>query len=225
VVDGIGIFKSETKDTFIRVYQKDDNYEVDYDNGINIKKLDKGCLIFNTEKDFGYKVSIIDTANRGNEAMFWKDEFLQIAPRENEFYQTHQLLNLCKSFSDQVLTEENNVDKQEQVAFLKKTEAFFNNNDEYDNEIFKQEVIVDEQISEAFEEYKQNYEGERNIAPADQFEISAPALKQGKKFFRSIIKLDKNFHIYVHSNPDFIEKGLDNGKGLKYYKLYFHDES
>ncbi len=223
-VSGLGIFKSETKDTFIRVYQNDDNYEVDYDNGINIKKMDKGCLIFNTQRESGYMVSIIDTTNR-NEAAYWRDEFLQVMPRENEYYQTNQLLDLCKGFSDAVLTEENNVDKQDQVQFLKRTEAFFNNNELFDNEVFKQEVIGNEQISDAFEEYKYNFEEERNLQPADQFEISQNALKKGKKYFRSVIKLDKNFHIYVHANPDYIEKGLDNTKGLKFYKLYFHDES
>ena len=225
IVDAIGLFKSETKDTFLRVYQKDENFEVDYDNGINIKKLDKGCLIFNTEKEFGFKVSIIDTTNKGNEALYWRDDFLSVMPRENEFYQTNQLIDLCKGFSEQILTDTNNVDKQEQVNFIKRTEAYFNNNDEYNNEEFKSNVIADEQISEAFEDFKQEFEGVRNLSPADQFQISAEALKKGKKFFRSVIKLDKNFHVYVHSNPDFIEKGIDNNKGLKFYKLYYHEES
>lgn len=224
VVDGIGLFKSETKDTFLRVYQKDENFEVDYDNGINIKKLDKGCLIFNTEAEYGYKVSIVDSTNRSNEAMYWRDEFLQIMPRENEFYQTNQIIDICKGFSDHVLTDKNNVEKQEQVAFMKRAEAYFNNNDTYDNEQFKQDIIGDEEISEAFEEFKQDFEVQRSLSPVDQFELSEPALKKGKKYFRSIIKLDKNFHIYVHSNPDYIEKGFDNNKGLKYYKMYFHEE-
>lgn len=225
VVDGIGLFKSESKDTFIRVYQQNESFEVSYDNGINIKKVDKGCLIFNTEKEFGYKVSIIDTTNKATEALYWRDDFLGVNPRENEFYQTNQLIDLCKGFSEQVLTEAHNVDKQEQVNFVKRTEAYFNNNETYNNEEFKENVIGDEEISEAFDDYKQNFELTRNLSQADEFEISAEALKKGKKYFRSIIKLDKNFHVYVHSNPDFIEKGIDNAKGLKYYKLYFHEET
>jgi hypothetical protein len=224
VVDGIGLFKSETKDTYIRVFQKNDNFEVDYDNGINIKKLDKGCLIFNTEQEYGYKVSIVDSTNR-SDAAFWRDDFLKIMPRENEFYQTNQIIDICKGFTDHVLTSKNNVDKQEQVAFVKRAEAYFNNTNTYDNEKFKSEIIGDEQISEAFEEFKQDFETQRNLSPVDQFQLSEPALKKGKKYFRSIIKLDKNFHVYVHSNPDYIEKGVDNQKGLKFYKLYFHDES
>lgn len=225
IVDGIGLFKSETKDTFLRVYQQNESFEVGYDNGINIKKVDKGCLIFNTEKDFGYKVSIIDATNKANEALYWRDDFLGVNPRENEFYQTNQIIDLCKGFSEQILTETNNVDKQEQVNFIKRSEAYFNNNETFDNNEFKQNVIGDEQISEAFEEYKQDFELTRNLSPADQFEISSEAIKKGKKYFRSVIKLDRNFHVYVHANPDFIEKGIDNTKGLKFYKLYFHEES
>ena len=107
---------------------------------------------------------------------------------------------------------------------MKRAESYFSQNDTFDNNKFKQEVIEDEQIIEAFEEYKQEFENTRNLSEVDQFELSEPALKKGKKYFRSIIKLDKNFHIYVHSNPDYIEKGIDNSKGLKYYKLYFREE-
>ncbi|HAM97811.1 MAG TPA: hypothetical protein DCQ26_04310 [Marinilabiliales bacterium] len=225
LVDGIGLFKSETKDTYLRVYQKNENFEVDYESGINIKKLDKGCLIFNTERDLGYKVSIIDSTNRSSEALYWRDEFLNITPRENEFYQTNQLLDMCKGFSEQVLTTQNNVEKQEQVSFIKRTEEYLTKHDDFDNEEFKQMVIGDEQISQAFDEYKQEFELKRELSPVDHFEISENALKKGKKYFRSIIKLDKNFHIYVHANPDFIETGYDNLKGLRFYKLFFHEES
>ena len=40
---------------------------------------------------------------------------------------------------------------------------------------------------------------------------------------KSVIKLDKNFHIYVHGNRELIEQGEDE-KG-KYYKVYFKEES
>jgi hypothetical protein len=50
-------------------------------------------------------------------------------------------------------------------------------------------------------------------------------VKQHGKFMRSVIKLDKNFHVYVHGNKDFIERGFDEEKGKYYYKLYFSEES
>jgi hypothetical protein len=224
-VDAIGFFKSENKDTFIRVYQHGENFEVEPQDGINIKKLDKGCLIFNIENDRGYKVALVDSSNPSGEAFYWRDEFLGLAPRENEFYQTSQMIDMIRSFSDEVLTPENNIHKDQQVNFVKKTEDYFNNNEAFDTQEFQQNVINNDEISEAFEEYKHQFEDLRAMNPLEQFEISQNALKKNKKYFRSIIKLDKNFHIYVHSNPDFIEKGVDNTKGLKYYKLFFHEES
>lgn len=41
---------------------------------------------------------------------------------------------------------------------------------------------------------------------------------------KSVIKLDKNFHIYVHGRRDLIERGFDEEKGKKYYKVYFDEE-
>ena len=223
-VDAIGLFKSENKDTYIKICQQGENYGVEYENGINIKKLDKGCLIFNIDRETGYQVAIVDSTNRGDEAMYWRDSFLGVMPRENEYYQTNQLFDICKNFSHDVLTSQNKVDKADQVTFMKRAEQFFNTNDFYDNEQFKNEVIGNEQISNAFEDYKRKFESQKMLSPVDQFDISGEAVKRGKKYFRSVIKLDKNFHIYVHANPDYIEKGFDDHKGLKFYKLYFSNE-
>ena len=57
-----------------------------------------------------------------------------------------------------------------------------------------------------------------------KFKFSENAVKKGKKIFRRVIKLDKNFHVYIHSRHDFVEKGYDEEKGMKYYKLYYLNE-
>jgi len=42
--------------------------------------------------------------------------------------------------------------------------------------------------------------------------------------FKSVIKLDKNFHIYVHGDRELIEKGYDEAMGKHFYKIYFDVE-
>ena len=69
LVDALGLFKSESKETFLKVYPTSDSFEIDYEDGININKLDKGCLIFNTERENGYLISIVDNARQTGEAM------------------------------------------------------------------------------------------------------------------------------------------------------------
>ena len=56
VCDAVGIFKSESKETFLRVYlSADDNIQLDTEKGISIRRLDKGCIIFNIEREDGYR--------------------------------------------------------------------------------------------------------------------------------------------------------------------------
>jgi hypothetical protein len=57
VCDAIGIFKSETKDTFLKIVMNQNTYQLESESGINIRKLDKACIIFNTHAESGYKVS------------------------------------------------------------------------------------------------------------------------------------------------------------------------
>ncbi|MFL5728495.1 MAG: nucleoid-associated protein, partial [Cytophagaceae bacterium] len=68
VTDAIGIFKSESRETYLKVYPAGDGFEVSSEDGININKLDKGCIIFNADKETGYKVCITDNTNRSEEA-------------------------------------------------------------------------------------------------------------------------------------------------------------
>jgi hypothetical protein len=42
---------------------------------------------------------------------------------------------------------------------------------------------------------------------------------------RSVIKLDKNFHIYVHGGEKMIQKGYDPETGMQYYQIFFNEES
>ncbi|MGZ3813480.1 MAG: nucleoid-associated protein, partial [Mucilaginibacter sp.] len=88
-LDAIGIFKSENKETYLKVYPEQGGFGMDYEeNAININKLDKGVLIFNIEKENGYKVVVIDHTNRGQDAAaYWKDEFLQLKIRNDSFNQ------------------------------------------------------------------------------------------------------------------------------------------
>lgn len=224
LVDALGLFKSENKDTFLKIYQKNEAFGVEQHQGISIKKLDKGCLIFNTEKELGYKVVAIDNTNKTDEARYWKEIFLNIKHREDNFYQTTGYLTLCKEFVKDVLYQDAKVDRVEQVALLNKTRDYFTKTDIFDEQEFEQKVIHKPEMVEAFREYKDAYQEEMGCNLNDSFTISVDAAKQAKKIFKSVIKLDKNFHIYIHGGRDRVEKGFDHEKGLNYYTLFFDAE-
>lgn len=226
VVEAIGIFKSEDKVPFLKVYPKGNEAQIHADEGINIHKLDKGCIVLNTHADKGYQCYMIDASGRIHEAMYWKTDFLNLKHVDTSYFATARYMELMKSFSDDVLSFENNVPRENQLQFLRKSADYFNEKQAFDMEEFKQEVIIEPELNETFMEYKQAFEEENALPVMDKFQISSKAVeKNTNRFFRSVIKLDKNFHVYVHGNANFIERGFDKDSGLNFYKLYYKEES
>ncbi len=224
VVDALGIFKSENKDTFLKVMLRNQSFELGAQEGINIKKLDKGCLIFNTEKDLGFKICSVDNINKGNEAHFWHTDFLGLKPREDNYYFTNNYLQMCKGFVGEVFNEDNDVARPDQVDMLNRSIEYFGKNANFNEREFEKEVIRQPEVVDAFQDYKSFFTNEKSMPLQDSFDISKDAVKAEKKHFKSVLKLDKNFHVYVHGKRQYIEKGFDSERGLKFYKLFFESE-
>ncbi len=222
VVDAVGLFKSENKETFLKVYPSGENFEIESQQGVNINKLDKGALIFNTEREKGFVISVVDNTNKGAEAHYWMDEFLHIRQRQDEYYNTQNVIALTKHFVTKELPKEFEVSKADQVDLLNKSAQFFKEKDSFDIEEFANEVIGQPEVIESFNRYKESFAQERDIEFSDNFAISDVAAKKGVRSLKSVIKLDKNFHIYIHGDRSKIETGEDD-KG-KFYKVYYNEE-
>lgn len=223
--DAIGLFKSESRDTYLKVYPKENSFGIDSDDGININKLDKGCLIFNDEKEKGFLVATVDNLNKGNDALYWRDSFLKVKEREDNYYYTQNVMSLCKSFITEKVPEEFEVSKADQANLLNRSVQYLREEENFDLSTFSTRVMRDPDLIETFKEYKDQYQTERNLALSEEFAISAPAVKKQAKVMRSVIKLDKNFHVYVHGGRDSIIKGYDDERGLHFYQLFFKEES
>jgi len=221
--DAIGLFKSENKETFLKIFQNTGNFNIESEEGININKLDKGCLIFNIDKENGYVVAVVDNTNKGEDAKYWIDDFLHVRPRKDEYYNTHNVLSLCKNFVTKELPQQFDVQKADQADLLNRSVQFFKEKDSFDMEEFTNEVFAQPEVIDSFNKYKENYEQDRDLEIADSFTISESAVKKQARAFKSVIKLDKNFHIYVHGNRNLIEQGEDE-RG-KFYKVYYQEES
>lgn len=231
-VSAVGLFKSENKDTFLKLTSKQLNnnsqtdlteFLIEAEQGISIEKLDKGCLIFNTEAETGYQVLVIDNTNKGNEAHYWVHNFLQVQSKPDAFNKTEETLAVYKQFITEELPTKQDVSKTDQADYLARSIDFFENNDTFTKEAFAAEVMQSPEMIDYFEAYKTGLSESDDVKLEDNFSISDKALKKQARYFRSVIKLDKNFHIYVHGQRKKIEQGSDE-KG-KYYKLYYDEES
>ncbi len=224
-MDAVGLFKSETKETFLKINQQQFGFSIESEAGINIHKLDKGCLIFNTERERGFLVSVVDNLNKGGEAQYWIDQFLHVSPRNDEYYQTKNLLSLCRNFVVEKLPEKFDVSKADQADMLHKSVKFFRENDNFDMDDFANEVIQAPDVISSFKSYRTEFEIDNNLQLTDNFNISDAAVKKQSRVFKNVIKLDKNFHIYVHGDHQQIVKGFDPVTGMNYYQLFFKEES
>ena len=106
--------------------------------------------------------------------------------------------------------------KADQADFLNKSINFFKEKQKFDFEEFTNEVLEDKNVIESFSNFKSDYENEMQVSISEDFAINEAAVKKQSRGFKSVIKLDKNFHIYVHGDRKMIETGQDE-KG-KYYR-------
>ena len=223
LVDAVGLFKSENKDTFLKVNPSGDGFIVKTDQGVNINKLDKGCIIFDANADEGYLVAVVDNTNKQVEARYWIDDFLYLRQMEDAYFHTQSVMAMAKSFITKELPQQFEVEKADQADLLNKSIKFFKEQESFNMNDFEAEVIVQPEVISQFQQYKHDYEHEREMYIPDAFDISERAVKKKQGTFKSVIKLDKNFHIYVHGDRSLIERGEDPD-GRKYYKVYFEEE-
>ncbi|HEY3404127.1 MAG TPA: nucleoid-associated protein [Ohtaekwangia sp.] len=221
MTDVIGIFKSENKENYLKLSKQ---FNLKADEGINVKKLDKGCLILNTEQDDGFKVLIVDTINK-SDAQFWKDDFLNLKPWSDAYHHTQNFMSLARNYVAEQLDEQFSVSKADKIDLLNRSVEFFKSKEHFHKAEFETEVLNDADVIQSFRKFGRDFMSENDFDAVDHFEISAQAVKRQAKIFKSVLKLDKNFHIYIHGNRELIEKGFDEVMGKNYYKIYFDTES
>ncbi len=224
-VDAIGIFKSELKHDFLQFEEDGENLDIVIQQGININKLDKGCLIFNVEKEEGFKLLSVDS-NR-YDTKYWLENFLGVDALADENFYTKNYLKFCQNFAkDVVLPAE---DKQQEVLFMNKAVNHFAKNDEFEETSFLNEVMDNPELIPEFKHYKVEKGPKYSIEDVSTFDIANKAVSDARKKIKNVINLDTNVQIKLDFvNPEsaekFVEKGWDEERQMYYYLVYFNKE-
>lgn len=225
VVNALGIFKSENRQSFLKVKANASNeFQLQIEEGIHLEKLDKGCLILDTDAEKGYKICILDKSNRGPEAQYWRDNFLMIRPAQDEFHHTKDFLSLTKTYVTAGLPDEFEVSRTEQIDLLNRSMEYFKTHESFNKREFEREVFQDEEVIKSFRKFDKIYREDNELEAFDNFDIDETAVKRQGRVFKSVLKLDKNFHIYIHGNRNMIEQGTE-ADGRKFYKIYYNSET
>ncbi len=224
-VDAVGIFKSELKHDFLQFEEKGSNLDIVIQQGININKLDKGCLIFNVNKEDGFKVLSVDS-NR-YDTKYWLENFLGVDSLADDNFYTKNYLKFCQNFAkDVVLPAE---DKQQEVLFMNRAVNHFAKNDAFEETSFLNEVMENPELIPEFKHYKVEKGPKYSIEDVSNFDIANKAVSDARKKMRNVINLDTNIQIKLdfinlESAQKFVEKGWDEERQMYYYLVYFNKE-
>ncbi len=222
VVNAVGLFKTEKKDAYLKVEHQTKNFSVYNELGININNLDKGCMIFNSDSEDGYWVSIVDKSGKGVEAQYWVDDFLGLSLRGNDFTQTKDFMTVYKNFVTEHLPAIQKTSKVEQASLLNKSMDFFKENEQFEKSNFVHSIFAENEMN-LFDSYLEEINDDDSYHITESFPISDVAVKKQSRNFKRVIKLDNNFDIYIKGSKEKIKKGEDeNGT---FYKIYFNEEN
>jgi len=226
VTQAVGIFKIENKINFFQTFMEKDSLDVFVQKGISTKKLDKGCLIINSTDAEGRVVLSVDTNNY--DAQYWLNNFLNVKYADDNNQHTQNYLEMCKDFSEEVIKEDFGI--HEKSKFLAKTVDFFKENEAININDFKEQIFEEnDEHKTLFDDYKKQFETVNDVLVRNQFAVSDIVLKKQKQKIKTEIKLDTNIQIKLDIDaPDaaseYLEKGFDEVKKMKFYKVYFNEE-
>lgn len=217
----IGIFKSEHKDNFFKIKSGSKTIAVGIEQGIAQQKPDKACLILHDGTDEGFRVFPFEHGNADTE--YWRNDFLGIRPKKDNYQHTKNFLSVCKEFVSEKMPEEYEVTKADQIDLLNKSIDYFKKNKDFEMKDFTKEVFAEPELIKSFKQFKEEYQDEHDLEIEESFDVSTPAVKKQVRNYKSVLKLDKNFHVYIHGDRSKIEQGVEKD-GRKYYKIYFEKE-
>ena len=246
-VEAIGIFKSEMKQNFLQFEQFQNQLDILLEEGVNVNKLDKGCLIFNLNEEEGYKILSVDS-NR-YDTKYWTEQFLGIDALADDAFFTKKYLKMCQDFAKEVVLPTEG--KQEEILFMNRAVNHVAKNDEFEethflnevlgDKVFKKEFAPEEDEDEQFpregyidlipefKNFKENKGKKYYIEDVSSFPIVNKAVSDMRKKIKNTIELDTNIQIQLDFiNPEsaekFVEKGWDEERGMFYYLIYFNEE-
>lgn len=220
-MDAIVLFKSENKQTVMRYDRTEDGFLVQKSDVISLSKIEKGCLILNTEEDSGYKVAIVDNMSKGQESKYWKDEFLHVRYCHSSHNQTYSLIDSCRSFIKEKCDETGKLDKAFTIARAKK---LLSESEEIMLQEFAQEVFQNKLKADDFVSYATTQQPCEMLIDTSPIAIETRMAKRKSSFPPTILHLDSNFDINVYGGKEYLVHGFDEAAGMSYYTCYYNIE-
>ena len=212
----IGLFKSEARETVLTVKMEKNRLVLSSEKGMSLKKLEKGCVVFNVDKENGYKVAVVDNTGSNTDAHYWVDNFLHVKNCNDDYHETERLMEMCTGFVSQ-LKERSVV---ESAVAAKKTAAAFAAGETILVDDLADIICQNDRQKMAFKTYRQSFEDKFGDF-SDEVNVVKKATSRKPVTRMNTLKLGTDFEVKVLNPEARIEDGFDKKSGKKYYMLYY----
>jgi len=107
--------------------------------------------------------------------------------------------------------------------------SYFEGKEKFSLQEFEEEVLRTPEAVAKFRAHRAQVEAEQGHRFEDSFEISKKDVNKVKKKIASVVKLDTGVEIHLKPSladqaDSLLERGFDEGKGMKFIKVYFNGE-
>jgi len=221
--DAVAFYLMDERKNFVKLYSKETKYAIEMQSGTDPSDFLSGCLVCNVSADDGFIVSCTGKS-RSLDLRLWMDGFLVLKQNIDNFYRTQMAMRMCKDFVMEKIPEDFETTRPDQAELLMNSMEFFKSNDEFALSDFQDDVLKQAELKDSFNHFAKEFSREQDLNMGERFLVNERAVKKMARHFKSVIKLDSNFHIYVHGNRNMIERGFDEERKFNYYKTYFEKE-
>lgn len=212
--DAIGLFKSESRETVLTVKMESNRLVLSPEIGMSLRKLEKGAIIFNIDKESGFKVAVVDNTSSKSDARYWIDNFLHVEDCKDDYHQTQELSELCAGYLKQ-LRGKSVVDC---AIAARKASNILASEGIVEIERLPSLLCETEEQQAEFLAYRAAFEQDHG-ALSSAVKVKPKAVKRRNVTKMNTLKLGCNFEVKVLKSTAQLEKGEE--KGRKFYKLYY----
>lgn len=208
----LGIFKVESKDDYLDIFDNNGTLEFVEKEGISLKDIQKGALILAHD----YSVFAIDSHKKRTK--YWHDDFLNLQPKQTELAELKASSDLLRGLSKRI--EKPN----QRLEFNKSLEAHLDTHEEIrfrDLENYSRAYMEEQDINRVFNavENKSGFEIDRNIAvPSHKFRDQSAGIMKKMRVAKGVDLMISNPNAYL--NGITIEETENGFRAVIDFDLY-----
>lgn len=187
----LGIFKVESKDDYLDIYDNNGTLEFVEKEGISLKDIQKGALILAHD----LSVLAIDSKKR---TKYWHDDFLNLRSKQTELAELKAGNDVLRGLSKKIEAPD------QHLAFNKRLEAHLDEHDEIrlsDLEDFSRSYMEDQDINRVFHsaQNKAGFEIDRSIAiPSHEFREQSQKIMKKMRVAEGVDLVISNQDAYLN---------------------------